>query len=144
MIQHPHILKNHIDHTSKRGPSPFFHSDTNLVLGTFLFHFVRNIQVLIVTVEWIWLLFLNILSLNFFQTSNKSLRFIKFISYVHPSVVVQTNHCQTYTAFFDWWALFKVAIFLLFRGRLSLMIVRLRNLFLLSIVVVKCCSLQGG
>ena len=73
MIQHPCILKNNIqhqniEHLSKRGPPPFFHSDTNLVLGNALVHPFEKNPFLVVTVELIWLLFLNMLSFNFMQT----------------------------------------------------------------------------
>ena len=57
-------------------------------------------HVLVVTVDLIWLLFLNILSFNFVATPRKSLRFTRFIrSYVNRPAVVLTNHCQSYTAF---------------------------------------------
>ena len=94
-------------------------------------------HVLGVTVELIWLLFLNILSFNFLQTPNKSLRFRKFRrSNVHCSPVVQTNHCQ-------------VALLILldvlcprcshsfFCGFLPPTIVHLCNLFLLSTPVAQ-------
>ena len=61
-IQHPRTLKYSIYHSNKRGPLPFFHSDTNPVLVYVLFHSVDKIHVLVVTVELIWLLFLNFLS----------------------------------------------------------------------------------
>ena len=73
MIQHPGILKNNINHLSKRGPPPFFHSDTNPVRGNVLVHSVeKKTRVLVVTGELIWLLILNILSFNYIQTTNKS------------------------------------------------------------------------
>ena len=78
IMQHPGILKNNIDHLSKRGPPPFFHSDTNLVLGNVLVHSVEKTHVLVLTGELIWLLFLNILFLNYVQRPNKSHRFRKF------------------------------------------------------------------
>ena len=66
-----------------------------------------------------------------------SLRFRKFRrSNVHRSVVVQTNHCQSCTAFFAWCALSKVSTFL-FCGCLFPTIVHLRNLFLLSTPVAQ-------
>ena len=50
----------------------------------------------VVTVDLIWLLFLNILSFNFIEAPRKSLRFTKFIrSYVNRPAVVLTNHCQS-------------------------------------------------
>ena len=116
MIQHPHILKNSIDHLSKRGPPPFFHSNTNLVLGNVLVYSVEKAHVLVVTGELIWLLFLNILSFNYMQTPNKSHGFKKFRrSYVHLSIVVQINHCQMCTYFFTWCSLLKAAIFSFFQ-----------------------------
>ena len=98
---------------------------------------------LVVTVELIWLFLLNILSLNFLQKPNKSLRLRKFRrSYVHRSVVVQTNHCQISTAFLldGRCAKWPHSFFSFFCGCLSPTIVHLRNLFLL----LKCCQLQGG
>ena len=71
-IQCPPTLKNNIYHSSKRGPPPFFHSYTNPVLGHGLIHSVDKTHILVVTVEFIWLLFLNILSFNFFLTPKKS------------------------------------------------------------------------
>ena len=72
----------------------------SFVTGPALAHFVDKTHVLVVTVDLIWLLFLNILSFNFAATSRKSLRFTRFIrSYVNSPAVVLTNHCQSYTAF---------------------------------------------
>ena len=99
-IQCPRTLKNNIYHSNKRGQPPFFHLDTNPILGYALVHSVDKTHVLVVTVDLIWLLFLNILSFNFAATSRKSLRFTRFIrSYVNSPAVVLTNHCQSYTAF---------------------------------------------
>ena len=96
MIQHPGILKNNINHLSKRGPPPFFHSDTNLVRGNVLVHSVeKKTRVLVVTGELIWLLILNILSFNYIQTTNKSqFQKIQKKLYVHLSVIVLTNHYE--------------------------------------------------
>ena len=96
-IQYPCTLKN-IYYSNKRGPSPFFHSDTTLVLGHVLVHFVDKTLALVVTVELIQLL-LNILSFNFVPTPNKSLRFTRFRSCVNRPAVVLTNHCQSYSFF---------------------------------------------
>ena len=50
-------------------------------------------HVLVVTVRLIWFFFMNIFSLNFVTTPNKSLRFRKLRkSYIHRSFVVYTNH----------------------------------------------------
>ena len=50
---------------------------------------------------------------NFVSTPNKSLTFTRFKrSYVNRTVVVLTNHCQSYTAFFAWCALFRKVNFL--------------------------------
>ena len=82
------------------GPPPFFHSETNPALGHVLAYSVDKTHVLVVTVELIWLLFLNMLSFNFAPTPNKSLRFTRFRrSYVNRPAVVLTNRCQNYTAF---------------------------------------------
>ena len=83
------------------GPPPFFLSDTYHVLGHVLLPSVDKTQVLVVTVELIWLLLLNILSFKFVPTPNKSLRFRRF----------RRNHCQSFTAFFVWCMLFKVSTF---------------------------------
>ena len=39
-LQHPLILKNNIDYSSKMGPPPFFHSDINPVFCHVLVHSV--------------------------------------------------------------------------------------------------------
>ena len=78
ILQYQPTLKNNIYHLNKRGPPAFFYSDTNPVLGHVLVHSVDKTHVLVVTVELIWLLFLNILSFNFVPTPNKSLRFTRF------------------------------------------------------------------
>ena len=99
-IQYPRTLKNNIYHSNKRRPPPFFHLDTNPVIGHALVHSVDKTHVLVVTVDLIWLLFLNILSSNFVATPRKFLRFTRFIrSNVNRPVVVLTNHYQSYTAF---------------------------------------------
>ena len=99
-IQYPHTLKNNTYHSNKQGPPLFLHLDTNPVIGHALVHSVDKTNVLDVTVDLIWLLFLNILSFNFVATPRKSLRFTRFIrSYVNRPAVVLTNHCQSYTAF---------------------------------------------
>ena len=83
------------DHWRKRGSLLYFHSNTNLVLAYILIHSVNKTNVLVATVELIWLLFLNLRSFSFFPTSNKSIRFRRFRrSYVNSHVVVPTNHCQ--------------------------------------------------
>ena len=67
MVQDLRILKNSINHLSKRGPTPFFHSDTSLVLENVLVHPVEKTHVLFVTVELIRLLFLNMLPSTLFK-----------------------------------------------------------------------------
>ena len=99
-IQYPHTLKSNIHHSNKRKPPPFFHSDTNPVLGHVLVHSVDKTHVLVVTVELVWLLCLDTLSFNFVPIANKSFRFIRFRrSYVNHPADVLTNYCQSYTAF---------------------------------------------
>ena len=113
-IQYPYTLKNNIDHSNKLVSPSFFHSDTNAALGHLLVHSVDKTHVLVVTAEFIWLLFLNILSFNFVPTRTKSLRFARFRrSYVNrPAVVlikvtllfclicaVQSDHVPFFAAF---------------------------------------------
>ena len=99
-IQYPRTLKNNIHHSNKWGSSPFFHLDTNPVLGHLLVYSVDKTHVLVVTVELTWFLLLSILSFNFVWTWNKSLRFTRFRrSYANHPVVVLSNQCQIYTAF---------------------------------------------
>ena len=98
-IQCPRTLKNNIYHSNKRGQPPFFHLDTNPILGYALVHSVDKTHVLVVTVDLIWLLFLKIISFNFVTTPRKFLRFTRFIrSYVNHPAAVLINHCQSYTA----------------------------------------------
>ena len=68
------------------------------ILGHVLVHSGDKSHVLVVTVELIWLMFLNIFSSNFFPTLNKSLN--------QP---LSKLHCL-----FAWSTLFKVAMFLFF------------------------------
>ena len=145
MIQHPCILKNNIqhqniEHLSKRGPPPFFHSDTNLVLGNALVHPFEKNPFLVVTVELIWLLFLNMLSFNFIQTPDLGY-------YLLGSENLEE---AMYTALLSFKpTTVKVALFFLlgvhwpkcshnlFCGCLFPTIVHLRNLFLLSTPVAQ-------
>ena len=95
-IQYPRNLKNNIYHSNKWGLPLFLYLFTSPVTGHALVHSVNKIHVLVVTVDLIWLLFLNILSFNFIAAPRKSLRFTKFIrSYVNRPAVVLTNHCQS-------------------------------------------------
>ena len=99
-LQYPCTLKNNIYHSNKHGPPPFFHLDTNPVIGHALAHYVDKTHVLVVTVDFIWLLFLNILSFNFVATPRKFLRFTRVIrSYLNRPAVVLTSHYQSFTAF---------------------------------------------
>ena len=104
-IQYSHTMKKNIYHSNKRRPPPFFHSDTNPVLGHVLVHPLDKTHVLVVTVVNNWLLFLNILSFSFFPTNNK---------YLNLMYAVQSD----YVPFFC--------------SCLSPMIVGLRKLFLLT------------
>ena len=114
MIQYSCTMKNNIYHSNKWGPPPFLHLDFNPVIVHTLVHSVDKIHVLDVTVDLIWLLFLNILSFNLVATPRKSLRFTRFIrSYLNRPAVALTNQCQCVKlhCFFVWYALFKVAMF---------------------------------
>ena len=59
---------------TKWGLPPFSHSDTNPVLGHFLVYGVDKTHVVVAIVGLIWLLLLNMVSFNFVQTPNKSLK----------------------------------------------------------------------
>ena len=100
-------------------------------MATFWFILLTK-HVLVVTVNLIWLMFLNIfIFCNFVPKPNKCLRFTRFRrSYVNRPAVILTNHCQSYSAFIldvhclNWPRSF-------FCSCLPPMIVHLRNLFLL-------------
>ena len=82
------------------GATTIFYSDTKPVSRHVLIHFADKTHVLVVTVELMWLLLFNLLSFKFVPTPNKSLKFKRFKgSYVNLPAVVQTRHCQSYTAF---------------------------------------------
>ena len=116
MIKFPPILKSIIYYSNKRGQSPFFYPDTNPAISHALVHSVDKTHVLVVTVEFIWLLFLNIFSFNFVSTPRKSLRFTRFRrTYANHPIVILTK-CP----------LFKVAAFLFFCSCWFPMIVWLR------------------
>ena len=99
-MQYPCTLKNNIYHSNKWRPPLFLHLNTNPVIGHALVHSVNKTHVLDVTVDLIWLLFLNIHSFNFVITPSKSLRFTRFKrNYINRPALVLSNHCQSYTAF---------------------------------------------
>ena len=92
------VTQRLIYHSNKRGPPPFFHSDTNPVLGHVLILPVDKTHILVVTVELIWLL-LNIVSFSFVPTPKNLYWAARFRrSYVNRPAVVLTNH-TSYTAF---------------------------------------------
>ena len=78
------------------GTTTIFHWDTNHVVDHFLVHSVDKIHVLVVTVELIWLLFLNIFFLKFVPTLNKSLMSQDYKKLWKP-LFCRSN--QGYTAF---------------------------------------------
>ena len=99
-IQYSRTLNGNIYHSNKRGPPPFLLSDTDPIIGHALAHSVDKTHVLVVTLELIWLLFLNIISFNFAPTQRKSFRFTRFRrTYVNCPVIVLTSHCQSCTVF---------------------------------------------
>ena len=80
-------------HSNKRVPPPLFHSDTNPVFGHVLIHYFDKTHVLAVTVEFIWLLLLNIVSFNFSnaeQISDWLARFRR--SYLEHPAISLTSH----------------------------------------------------
>ena len=104
----------------------FFIQYESCVHAHVLVHSIDKTHALVVTREFIWFLFLNILSFNFVPTLNKYLRFTRFRrSYVnHPYVAL-----IKVTLIFCF--LFKVTTFH-FLSCLSPMMVHLHKLFLLS------------
>ena len=91
-LQYTCTLKSNIYHSTKREPLPFFHLDTNPVLGHILIHSVGKTHVPVVTVELIQLLLLNIISFDFVPTRKKFVRLKRFRkSYVNRINVVLTN-----------------------------------------------------
>ena len=121
-------LRNNIYHSNKRGPPIFFHLDTNPVLGHVLIHSVDKTHVLVVTVELICLLLLNILSFKFVPTPNKQIS--------TPCCCSNQTH-KLHCFSFDGrrCAIQSNPVPFFFRRCLSLLIVRLCNLFLLSTAV---------
>ena len=69
---HPRILENNIDYWINRESPLFFHSDANPILSHALVYFVDKTHVVIVTMDLIWLLFLNIVFFNFSNTEHIS------------------------------------------------------------------------
>ena len=132
-MQYPCTLKSNIYHSNKRGPPPFFRLDTNPVLGHVLINSVDKTQVLVVTVELIWLLFLNIISFNFAETLNKFLMLKRFRkNYVNRSDVVLTNHTSYIAFLLDVRCAVQCGHVPFFSSCLYPMLEHLRNLFLLS------------
>ena len=81
--------KSNIDHSSKRGPATFFHTDDKPPLGHFVVHSANKTHGLV-----------SVLSLSFVPTLNISLSFRRFRkSYVNYPVVVPTRYCQSCTAY---------------------------------------------
>ena len=138
LIQYPCTLKSNIYHSNKQGPPQFFYLDTIPVLGHVLIHSVDKTHVLVVTVELIWLLFLNILSSNFVPIPNKFLKLKRFRkSYVNRPDVVLTNY-TSYTPFLlDVHCAVQCGHVPFFCSCLSPVLVQLRNLFLLSTPVAR-------
>ena len=141
MIQHPGILKNNINHLSKRWPPPFFHSDTSLVLGNVLVHSVeknpcsgcnRGIN-LAVVLEYT---FLQLCS-NDKQISSEK-KFRKFRrSYTHTSLLSFKPTTMKCRLLFLLDGCCWKRPYSIFCCCLSVAIVHLRNLFLLSTLVVQ-------
>ena len=131
-------MKNNIYHSNKQGPPPFFYSDINPLLVHVLIHCVGETHVLVVTVELIWLFFLNILSFNFVPTPKISLRLTRFRrSIVNCPAVVLTN-LTSYAAFLlDVRCAVQSGHVPVCCSCLSSMIVDLRNLFLWSTTVAQ-------
>ena len=140
-IQYLRTLKNNIYHSNKWGPPLFLHLHTNPVIGHALVHSFDKTNALDVTVDLIWLLYLNILSFNFVATPRKSLRFTRFIrSYVNRPAVVLTNHCQSYTAFLLDVRCAKLPCSIFCRCLFPMIV----HLHCWAHLLLECCELQGG
>ena len=109
-----------------------------LCLETFWSILSKKTHVLVVTGELIWLLFLNILSFNYVQTTNKSLRFRKFRrSYTYTSLLSfkpTTMKCRL-ILLLD--AHCRKRLYSILCCCLPVTIVHLRNLFLLNTLVAQ-------
>ena len=91
-LQYPRTLKSNIYHSNEWGLPLFLHVDTSPATGHALVDSVDKTRVLVVTVNLIWLLFLNIVSLKFVATPNNLFRFTRFISsYVNHPALDLTN-----------------------------------------------------
>ena len=90
LMQYSIHPEENIYHSNKLGPPPFFDLDTSPILGQVLVHSVEKSHVLVVTVELIWLLFVNIFSFNFAPEPSKSFTLTRFNrDYVnHPAIVL--------------------------------------------------------
>ena len=75
-IQYPRNLRNNIYHSKSETHQHFFIEIP--ILGHILIHSVDKTNILVVTVELIWLMFFNIFFFNFVPTPKKSLRFTRF------------------------------------------------------------------
>ena len=131
-IQYPCTLKSNIYQSNKQWTPSFFHLHTNLVLGHILIHSVDKIHVLVVTVELICFLIFSIISFIFVPTPNKFLRYQRFRkSYVKRPDVVNLPH-KLHCFFTRCACAVHCGYVPFFCSCLSPMLVRLRNLFLLS------------
>ena len=100
-IQYPSTLKNNIYHSYKWWLPLFLHLNTSPVTGHTRVYSVDKTHFLVVTMDLIWLLFLNILSFNFVATPRKFRRFTRFIrSHVNHPAVVLTNKVTLLFCFF--------------------------------------------
>ena len=120
-IQHPRILKNNMTIQAKGEHYHFFVHIPSLYLTKFWSILSTKNHVLVVTIEIIWLLFLNVLSF-------KSLRFRRFV--VVPTTVKVILLFLRHVRCWKWPRSF-------FCSCLSPMIVHLGNLFLLSTPVAR-------
>ena len=69
----------------------WYQPDTSPVLGHFLVHSINKAHALVITVELIWLLFLNTISLNFFQTNLLGSENLKIAIYIARLLLQPTN-----------------------------------------------------
>ena len=97
-MQYPCTMKSNVYHSSKRGPSLFFHSDSNTWPCFGLFSWLNPCTGCNSRTDLV--LAFELYSFNFISKPNKSLRFTRFRrSYKKCPAVGLINQCQSYIAF---------------------------------------------
>ena len=131
-MQHPCILKNNMVHSSKWGPLPFlsfgyqsctlqrsrpvFRENSGCDSGIFLFGIFFSFVCCCLLLFLLLMFFLNIVSFNFVQAQNKSLRFRRLRKAMYNTMwSFQQTTAKFAPHFLAKWGLFKAATFLFLR-----------------------------